>query len=72
MVTGDRYATAKAVAEEVGIASSEVLSEILPKDKIPDDLYLDLDENYYLFGPEFFLGTTIKVIGYMDLLQCYV
>lgn len=33
MVTGDRYATAKAVAEEVGIASSEVLSEILPKDK---------------------------------------
>ena len=33
MVTGDRYATAKAVADELGIASEEVLSEVMPKDK---------------------------------------
>jgi len=33
MVTGDRHATAMAVASEVGISKDEVLSEILPKDK---------------------------------------
>lgn len=33
MVTGDRYATARAVGEEIGIAKEEVLSEVLPKDK---------------------------------------
>ena len=33
MVTGDRYATAKAVAQAVGIGSDEVLSEVLPQDK---------------------------------------
>lgn len=33
MVTGDRYATAKAVADTIGIGSDEVISEVLPKDK---------------------------------------
>lgn len=33
MVTGDRYQTARAVANEVGINKDEVLSEILPRDK---------------------------------------
>lgn len=33
LVTGDRYATAKAVGDEIGVAKDEVLSEILPQDK---------------------------------------
>lgn len=33
MVTGDRYATAKAVGDEIGISKEEVLPEVLPKDK---------------------------------------
>lgn len=33
MVTGDRYATAKAVADAVGIEKDEVLSEVMPQDK---------------------------------------
>lgn len=43
MVTGDRYLTAKAVGQEIGIAKEEVLSEVLPQDKA--DIIMKLKES---------------------------